>query len=575
MVAEHRPPALCAIYTRKSSEEGLEQAFNSLDAQREACEAYVVSQRHEGWRALKTRYDDGGYSGATMERPALRRLLEDVGAGKVSTVVVYKVDRLTRSLADFAKIIEIFDAHKVSFVSVTQQFNTTTSMGRLTLNVLLSFAQFEREVTGERIRDKIAASKRKGMWMGGRVPLGYEVKKRRLVVKPQEAACVREIYRRYLQLGCVSKLKVDLDRREVRTKVRLNPAGKRTGGTPYSRGALYNILENPIYLGEVWHRGQSYIGEHEGIVPRKLWDKVEAQLRANDQAHRNGLRARYPSLLAGIIYDSQGNRFTPSHAVKNGRRYRYYVSQAAIKGIPGSQGVPLRLPAHDIEALVSARLRSLLGAPQELVRGRALARRDSSAAKALLAAAQSRVQRWDQEAPAEIRGFLRAVLSRVVVREKTVEIVINKHALREALLGRVSPGGPQSGGRVGRPQDLLRITTNAHLRRCGGEVRLILPESSPHDQTSSRTVPSLVKAIARARGWYEKLVCGEVVGVRQIAKLEKTDERYASRVLNSAFLSPALVEMMLKGHQPAGLTFATIPARLPLEWSGQRRRLGL
>ena len=569
MGAESRPSSFCAIYTRKSSEEGLEQAFNSLDAQREACEAYIASQRHEGWRGLKTHYDDGGYSGATMDRPALKRLLEDIGAGKVNTVVVYKVDRLTRSLADFAKIIEIFDANKVSFVSVTQQFNTTTSMGRLTLNVLLSFAQFEREVTGERIRDKIAASKRKGMWMGGRVPLGYELKKRKLVVNPREAACVLEIYRRYLQLGCVSKLKADLDRKGVKTKVRTNPAGRRAGGTPYSRGALYNILENPIYLGEVWHRGQSYVGEHEGIVPRKLWDKVQTQLRANDQAHRNGSTARYPSLLVGLLYDAQGNRFTPSHAVKNGKRYRYYVSQAAIKGIPSPQGAPLRIPAHEIEALVSTRLRSLLGAPQELVRRLALARKASSAAKALLAAAQARAQKWDREAPGEIRGFLRAVLSRVVVRENMVGIEINKHALRDELLGKGLRDQPRPDGRVGRPRDLLRITADAHLKRCGGEVRLVLPVGS-QTQAPSKTVPSLVKAIARARDWYEKLVRGEVASFRQIAKLEKTDERYASRVLNCALLAPDLVEMALGGRQPAGLTLAKIQSSLPLDWSEQR-----
>ncbi len=573
MTAEHRPSSLCAIYTRKSSEEGLEQAFNSLDAQREACEAYIASQRHEGWRALKTHYDDGGYSGATMERPALKRLLEDVRAGKVTTVVVYKVDRLTRSLADFAKIIEIFDAHKVSFVSVTQQFNTTTSMGRLTLNVLLSFAQFEREVTGERIRDKIAASKRKGMWMGGRVPMGYRLKNRKLVVNPREAACVREIYRCYLRVGCVSKLKTDLDRSGIRTKVRTTPTGQKTGGNSYSRGALYSILKNPIYLGEVWHRGQSYVGEHEGIVPRKLWDKVQAQLRANDQGHRNGSSARCPSLLAGLIYDAQGDRFTPSHAVKNGKRYRYYVSQAVIKGTPRPQGAPLRVPAHEVEVLVSSRLRSLLEAPQKLVRGLRLVRKDSSTARALLAAAQARAQKWDREVPGEIRGFLRAVLSRVVVHENKVEIVVHKNALRDALLGGGLSGQPMPGRRAERPQDLLRLIASAHLRRCGGEVRMILPGSLA--QTPTRTIPSLVRAIARARDWYERLVRGEMTNFRQIARLEKTDERYASRILNCALLAPDLVEMALDGRQRAGLTLARIQANLPLDWSEQRRQANL
>ncbi|HEV2464485.1 MAG TPA: recombinase family protein [Acidobacteriaceae bacterium] len=287
----------CAIYTRKSSEEGLEQSFNSLDAQREACQAYVLSQRQEGWRALEIHYDDGGYSGGSMERPALKRLLADIDAKRIDTVVVYKVDRLTRSLADFAKIIEVFDARGVSFVSVTQQFNTTSSMGRLTLNVLLSFAQFEREVTGERIRDKIAASKRKGMWMGGRVPLGYELKDRRLMIHKQEADQVREIFRLYLEIGCVRKLKAKLDASGIASKVRISRTGRKSGGATYSRGALYKILGNRIYLGEVPHKESSYAGEHQAIINSELWRQVHAKLAENAHARRHGTNASTPSLL--------------------------------------------------------------------------------------------------------------------------------------------------------------------------------------------------------------------------------------------------------------------------------------
>ncbi len=278
----------CAIYTRKSSEEGLDQSFNSLEAQQEACRAFILSQKHEGWTALNTRYDDGGFSGGTMERPALKRLLEDINSGKIETVVVYKVDRLTRSLNDFSKIIEVFDSHSVSFVSVTQQFNTTTSMGRLTLNVLLSFAQFEREVTGERIRDKVAASKRKGMWMGGVVPQGYDCVDRRLIVNRAEARTVRKIFRQYLRLGCVSELKDYLDRKRIGSKVRTSAAGRTSGGAAYSRGALYHLLNNRIYIGEIVHRGKSHPGQHEAIVPRELWNKVAARLEENNQAHRMG-----------------------------------------------------------------------------------------------------------------------------------------------------------------------------------------------------------------------------------------------------------------------------------------------
>jgi DNA invertase Pin-like site-specific DNA recombinase len=329
----------CAIYTRKSSEEGLEQSFNSLDAQREACEAYIVSQRHEGWQLIPTQYDDGGFSGGNMERPA-------------DTVVVYKVDRLTRSLADFAKIVEQFDKQGISFVSVTQQFNTTTSMGRLTLNVLLSFAQFEREVTGERIRDKIAASKRKGMWMGGVVPLGYDLEDRHLVLNPAEADRVKEIYRNYLKLGCVTKLQAYLEQQGILSKKRMSRTGRASGGASYSRGALYLILHNRIYLGEIKHKAAFFPGQHPAIIDQKLWDQVQLKFQSNLQAARKRPRATEQSLLIGLLYDEQGNRFTPSHATKKGRRYRYYVSQAVVKN-PGSRhNGPVRIPASEIEELV-------------------------------------------------------------------------------------------------------------------------------------------------------------------------------------------------------------------------------
>jgi site-specific DNA recombinase len=276
----------CAIYTRKSSEEGLEQSFNSLEAQREACCAYILSQKHEGWTALNSQYDDGGFSGGTMDRPALKQLLDDIQAGKVDTVVVYKVDRLTRALNDFSKIIEVFDSHGVSFVSVTQQFNTTTSMGRLTLNVLLSFAQFEREVTGERIRDKVAASKKKGMWMGGSIPRGYDWVERRLIVNQNEAKTVLEIFQQYLRLGSVMKLKDYLDSKGIQTGARTSKTGRKSGGKNYSRGALYHLLNNRIYLGEIVHKGKSYTGEHKAIVPQELWDKIADRLKANNRAHR-------------------------------------------------------------------------------------------------------------------------------------------------------------------------------------------------------------------------------------------------------------------------------------------------
>ena len=357
----------CAIYTRKSSEEGLEQSFNSLDAQREACEAYIVSQRHEGWQLIPTQYDDGGFSGGNMERPALKRLLDDIAVKRIDTVVVYKVDRLTRSLADFAKIVEQFDKQGISFVSVTQQFNTTTSMGRLTLNVLLSFAQFEREVTGERIRDKIAASKRKGMWMGGVVPLGYDLEDRHLVVNSAEASQVKNIYRTYLRLGCVTKLQEYLEQAGILSKKRMSRTGRASGNSIFSRGALYKILHNRIYLGEITHKKASYPGQHAAIIDHTMWDQVQAQFQANLQAARKRPRATEQSLLMGLLYDEQGNLFTPSHATKKGRRYRYYVSQAIIKNSKGNHNGPVRIPALEIEELVLSQLTSLLGSPQRMI----------------------------------------------------------------------------------------------------------------------------------------------------------------------------------------------------------------
>src|SRR3954453_10139515 len=340
----------CAIYTRKSSEEGLEQEFNSLHDQREACEAYIKSQRHEGWICLAQAYDDGGLSGATMERLALQQLLADIQAGKIDVVICYKVDRLTRCLADFAKIVEVFDAKGVSFVSVTQQFNTTTSMGRLTLNVLLSFAQFEREVTGERIRDKIAASKRKGMWMGGVPPLGYGAQDHKLTVIDGEAEIVRHIFRRYAALGSVRLLRDELAAQGIGSKRWTSAAGRSWGGKPLARGALYLMLRNRIYRGEIVHRDKSYPGEHIAIVDQGLWQQVQAQLAANAIESSAGERMGNPSLLAGLLYDAEGQRLTPTHAVKNGARYRYYVSRRLVTGsrraaLDGPRGPPRHPPA--------------------------------------------------------------------------------------------------------------------------------------------------------------------------------------------------------------------------------------
>src|SRR6266446_3852869 len=354
-----RKAARCAIYTRKSTEHNLDLEFNSLDAQREACEAYIKSQAHEGWRLIRARYDDGGLSGASLDRPALQELLDDVRARKVDIIVVYKVDRLTRSLADFAKLVELFDQHSVSFVSITQSFNTTTSMGRLTLNVLLSFAQFEREVIGERVRDKIAASKRKGIWVGGPVPLGYAAVDKKIVVVPVEAEAVRTIFARYVELGSVRALAEDLDHRGIRSKPRRLSDGSIIGGGRFGVGALAHLLKNRFYIGEVVYRGDVHRGEHEPILDSALFDAVQGKLAAQAVARRCRLRGS-PALLTGRTFDDSGNRMGPTHANKGGARYRYYVSRAVLQKKPQAPGSVSRVPAAELEALVLAALRSHL-----------------------------------------------------------------------------------------------------------------------------------------------------------------------------------------------------------------------
>jgi site-specific DNA recombinase len=456
----------CAIYTRKSSDEGLEQEFNSLDAQREACEAYIVSQRHAGWVALADMYDDGGLSGGTMERPALKRLLEDIQAGKVQIVVVYKVDRLTRSLADFAKIVDIFDAHNASFVSVTQQFNTTTSMGRLTLNILLSFAQFEREIAGERIRDKIAASKKKGMWMGGNVPLGYDVKDRKLIVNEPEAATARLIFRRYAELGSVALLKAELDRQDIVSKRREGAGGWVAGGQHFSRGALYLMLQNRIYRGEIVHQGEAYPGQHEAIIDPELWQIVQDKLTANRREHSLAVGAEAPSLLAGLIVDSDGNRMTSTHATKRAKRYRYYVSASLLAGDHPQAQKGMRIPAGDIEALVLDRLRAFFSSRTDVSETLAPLDLDGYALDAALRKALKLSERWLAMPPVELKSLVQEIVDRITVVADRIEIQLSRAKIASAL---------QVGERSQRPDlDPVVLSIEAKVRRAGQGKRLVI-----------------------------------------------------------------------------------------------------
>jgi DNA invertase Pin-like site-specific DNA recombinase len=553
----------CAIYTRKSSEEGLEQEFNSLQAQSEACEAYIRSQRHEGWVLARTRYDDGGFSGGNMERPALQQLLADIQGGRIDIIVVYKVDRLTRSLADFARLVEIFDAQGVSFVSVTQQFNTTSSMGRLTLNVLLSFAQFEREVTGERIRDKIAASKKKGMWMGGNVPLGYDASERSLAVNPAEAETVRCIFALYRELGCVRRVKEEADRLGLRTKHSTTASGTERGGRSFSRGHIYHLLSNPIYIGEIAHKGQLYPGQHPALIDAETWTAVRDQLVTNATNHRRKADAAEPSLLAGLLTDARGERFTPSHAVKKGRRYRYYVSTALITEAGTDQSQGWRLPAQEIEDAVIRVLADALTSPALLIERFGTAIPSDQTRKMLDRAI--RLAAVLKRSPAERAKVVRDLIEKVVIEENAITIRMRRSSLSG---GAVVPPSSEN------PSDSpIELTAPVAFRRRGGEMRLVLPGVAIQNDRS-RCDPTLIKAIARGRAWFEELAAGRARSLRELAERDGITRRYVRRLVDLAFLSPELVEVILHGRQPVELTATRLTELdLPLDWTDQRSLL--
>src|SRR6266852_4831753 len=564
-------PMRCAIYTRKSSEEGLEQEFNSLDAQREACEAYIRSQRHEGWQCLPGMYDDGGISGATMERPSLVRLLSDIEAGAIDAVVVYKVDRLTRSLADFAKIVEVFDAKGVSFVSVTQQFNTTTSMGRLTLNVLLSFAQFEREVTGERIRDKIAASKRKGMWMGGVPPLGYAVRERKLIVVESEAETVRHIFRRYLALGSVRLLKTELEARGIAGKRWTSASGRSWGGKPIGRGALYLILQNRIYRGQTVHKNETYPGEHQAIIDPALWNAVHARLSENTAERGAGIRVKNPSLLTGLLFDSEGHRMTPTHAIKKGRRYRYYVSRPLIVGARADAAAGLRIPAAEIEQIVTNRIRRLLSEPASVFEMLQAQPGEPLLQQSLMARAAEFAGEWAGMSPLRMRVILLALVERVDMRLDEVTIHLRPRRLAALLDDRLTATTP---GTID-DEPTLPLSHPVHLRRAGKEVRMVINHTDPF-APPPKPDRALIRLVVRAHRFHDLLVKQKGGKFGDLAKREKLHRSYFSQLLRLAYLAPEITAAILDGHQPAGLTATQLIERadLPMSWREQRRTLG-
>jgi DNA invertase Pin-like site-specific DNA recombinase len=426
----------CAVYTRKSSEEGLDQEYNSIDAQRDAGHAYIASQRAEGWIAVADDYDDPAFSGGNMERPALKRLMADIEAGKIDVIVIYKIDRLTRSLADFSKMVEVFERQGVSFVSVTQQFNTTTSMGRLMLNVLLSFAQFEREVTGERIRDKIAASKRKGMWMGGIPPIGYDVANRRLIPNEVEAKTIAHIFQRFVELGSTTKLVKELRLDGVTSKAWTTQDGKVREGKPIDKGLIYKVLNNRTYLGELRHKELWYQAEHPPIITKSIWDDAHAILSTNGRVRATTTRAKTQYLLKGIVFGSDGRAMSPFQTAKqNGRRYRYYVPQRDIKEHAGASGLP-RMPAAELESAVLEQLRGHLRSPDVVRDVLPQAQKyDPTLDEAIVTVAMKRLDDvWDQLFPAEQMRIVRLLVRQVNVSPNNMSMDLHPTGIQRLVL---------------------------------------------------------------------------------------------------------------------------------------------
>ena len=515
----------CAIYTRVSTDQKLEQDFNSLDAQYDASQAYIRSQAHAGWTLLRGKYDDGGFSGGDTDRPALQRLLEDVRAGKIDVIVVYKVDRLTRSLSDFAKLVELFDRYNVSFVSVTQQFNTTTSMGRLTLNVLLSFAQFEREVTSERIRDKISASKRKGLWVGGMVPLGYDTKGRKITVNEAEAEPVRTIFRSYLKLGSLNLLMAELRKRGIVSKIRKLRTGEKVGGIPFTRGPLAHLLRNRFYIGEIHFKGEVLQGEQPAILDRDLFEAVQVKLSEQATNH-TASRMQSSALLSGRIFDDRGNRMTSSHARKGNTKYRYYLSSALFNGAADCAGSVRRVPATDIEALVIKSVREHLKPAQ----------------------------------PIDDRNLVATHVARVELQPS--ELIIHLAQLEVS-------------DRKVSAENSLRIAWRKAPTTRRREI--LLPEGTLQQNARpmrSETRATLVASIARGRRWLDELATDVTATTERIAKREGCSVRKVNMTISLTFLAPDLVKAAIDGRLPHGMGVARL-ADLPAEWSKQHQMLGL
>lgn len=555
----------CAVYTRKSTEDGLDQQFNSLDAQHEACVAFIASQVGLGWKLVPERYDDGGISGGTMDRPALQRLLRDIRDGKVDVVVVYKIDRLTRSLMDFSRIVEIFDGHAVSFVSVTQQFNTTTSIGRLTLNVLLSFALFEREVTAGRIRDKIAASKRKGMWMGGIVPLGYRVESRHLLIEPTEARTVRHLFDRYLELRSVRALADEA----LATGLVGRASTDGRPGKPFGRGNLYHLLSNPIYVGKIRHRDQLYDGEHQPIVDADIFDRAQALLATQAPARCSLTNTEGQHLLTRLVFDEAGTKLRSVHASKQGRRYRYYVSKHMVEERRhGRDG--WRLPAGELDTVVEHAVLQKLRNPARLAEW-ITPWIEAGSIAATIERAGRIAESWDNSSINQKRATVQRLIRRVDLSAGSVAILLDRAALASLLAGEVVRPN-HNVENAAEPTAL--ITCPISLRRRGVETRMILTDNS---RPARNPDDALVDLIARAHHYLQQITRHPGITLTDVAKTNSTDVSEISRLLPLAFLAPTIVEAIATGKQPVELTTQKLSRvnNMPPPWAEQIHMLGM
>lgn len=545
-----------AVYCRVSTDESLHLEFNSLHAQREACEAYIKSQQHEGWLLAPGSFVDGGYSGGTMERPALKRLLDEVAARRVDVIVVYKIDRLTRALSDFARIVDVLDRSKASFVSVTQAFNTTTSMGRLTLNVLLSFAQFEREVGAERVRDKIAASKKKGMWMGGVCPLGYDVNDRKLVVNDAEAHTVRTIFELYLNLGSVLSLEAELGRRGICSKRRLRSDGRSGGGKPLTRGPLYSMLQNRIYIGQVCHRGTAYPGQHAGIIEEAVFEEAQSILARNRTDRHLRSNAEHLALLAGLIWDSAGRRMSPTHTVKGSARYRYYSTRP-----DHADPRPLtRVAAADLEQLVTERLVRLLRDRRALHDALEPFHSDAVMLEAVLFAASAAAQRLVAGPRREARELVLQLVSRIDVLADEVRV----HVRPSALLRLTELELPEA-----VPTHDLELVVPVRLFRRAREVRLAIAPGVAADTPAKD--PALIKLVTKAWAARCALLNGGGASLKEVAAANDVEPGYFAVLVKLGFLAPGIVADILGGRQAEELTRQRLARirNLPMEWVDQ------